>query len=45
MCYKVTVEICFVINVKTTRQFTLKKNFKQKRLGIVTEQLVIKVHC
>lgn len=43
MCYKVTGEICFVINVKTTRQFTL--NFKQKRLGIVTEQLVIKVHC
>lgn len=44
MCYKVTGEVCFVINVKTTRVYTLKKNFK-KRLGIVTEQLVIKVHC
>lgn len=35
----------FRYQCKTTRQFTLKKNFKQKRLGIVTEQLVIKVHC
>lgn len=44
MCYKVTGEICFVINVKTASLYTLKKNFKQNCLGIVIEKLLIKVH-
>lgn len=38
MCYKVTGEICFVINVKTASLYTLKKNFKQNCLGIVIKK-------
>lgn len=30
MCYKVTGEICFVINVKKASLYTLKKEFQTK---------------